>query len=98
MDKVIDVICYLANSKDVTNLFKVKMMKLLWYIDAFVYGNNPEGKDVPEDSNKVVITSKMASPVTGDNTSATLWFGLAVVSMVSVAVVVDKKRKATKTE
>ena len=27
------------------------MMKLLWYIDAFVYGNNPEGKDVPEESN-----------------------------------------------
>ena len=51
MDKVIDVICYLANSKDVTNLFKVKMMKLLWYIDAFVYGNNPDGKDVPEESN-----------------------------------------------
>ena len=67
-------------------------------IATVVYGNNPEGKDVPEDSNKVVITSKMASPVTGDNTSATLWFGLAVVSMVSVAVVVDKKRKATKTE
>ena len=67
-------------------------------IATVVYGNNPEGKDVPEDSNKVVITSKMASPVTGDNTSATLWFGLAVVSMVSVAVVVDEKRKATKTE
>lgn len=33
IDKVIAVISYLANSEDVTNLFKVKLMKLLWYVD-----------------------------------------------------------------
>lgn len=37
INKVIDVICYLANSQGITNLFKVKMMKLLWYVDALSY-------------------------------------------------------------
>lgn len=37
LNKVIDVICYLANSKDVTNLYKVKLMKLLWYVDALAF-------------------------------------------------------------
>ncbi len=32
-DKIIDVVCYFANSDNVTNLFKVKLMKLLWYAD-----------------------------------------------------------------
>ena len=67
-------------------------------VATVVYGNNPDKKDDPEETNKVVLTSKKASPVTGDNTSMTLWIGLAVVSMTSVAVVVDKKRKSEKTE
>lgn len=33
IDKVIDVVSYLANSSNVVNLYKVKLMKLLWYID-----------------------------------------------------------------
>lgn len=37
LDKVIDVIRYFASSKQVTNLYKVKLMKLLWYADAFSY-------------------------------------------------------------
>lgn len=37
IDKVIDVISYLANSDSVTNLFKVKLMKLLWYVDALSF-------------------------------------------------------------
>ena len=37
LDKVIDVIRYLAASKKVTKLYKVKLMKLLWYIDNLSY-------------------------------------------------------------
>lgn len=37
LDKVIDVIRYLANSPAVTHLYKVKLMKLLWYADALSY-------------------------------------------------------------
>lgn len=37
LDKVIDVIRYFAASRDVTNLYKVKLMKLMWYADAFAY-------------------------------------------------------------
>lgn len=37
IDKVIDVVSFLANSEKVTNLYKVKLMKLLWYIDALSY-------------------------------------------------------------
>lgn len=37
LDKVKDVICYFANSSKVTNLFKVKLMKLLWYADFLSY-------------------------------------------------------------
>lgn len=37
LDKVVDVICYFAASKRVTNLYKVKLMKLLWYADALSY-------------------------------------------------------------
>lgn len=37
LDKVVDVICYFANSADVTNLYKVKLMKLLWYADTLAY-------------------------------------------------------------
>lgn len=37
IDKVIDVVSYLANSDDVTNLYKVKLMKLLWYVDALSF-------------------------------------------------------------
>ena len=39
LDKVVDVICYFAASKKVTNLYKVKLMKLLWYADALSYKN-----------------------------------------------------------
>ena len=37
LDKVVDVINYLANSVSVTNLFMVKLVKLLWYIDTLSY-------------------------------------------------------------
>lgn len=37
LDKVVDVIRYFASSKNVTNLYKVKLMKLMWYADALAY-------------------------------------------------------------
>lgn len=37
LNKVVDVIRYLAASKKVTNLYKVKLMKLMWYADALSY-------------------------------------------------------------
>lgn len=37
LDKVVDVIRYFAASTQVTNLYKVKLMKLLWYADALSY-------------------------------------------------------------
>ena len=37
LDKVIDVIRYFAASPKVTSLYKVKLMKLLWYADALSY-------------------------------------------------------------
>lgn len=36
-DKIVDVICYYANSSEVVKLFKVKLMKLLWYADSLSY-------------------------------------------------------------
>jgi len=36
-EKIVDVICYYANSKEVVKLFKVKLMKLLWYADSLSY-------------------------------------------------------------
>lgn len=37
IDKLIDVIAYFCNSSKVFSLFKVKLMKLLWYTDALSY-------------------------------------------------------------
>lgn len=37
LDKVVDVIRYFAASKNVTNLYKVKLVKLMWYADALSY-------------------------------------------------------------
>ena len=37
MDVVVDMIRYYANSEMVTNLFRVKLMKMLWYADALSY-------------------------------------------------------------
>lgn len=37
LDVVVDMIHYYANSVDVLNLFRVKLMKLLWYADALSY-------------------------------------------------------------
>lgn len=37
LEKVVDVIRYFANSPNMENLFKVKLMKLLWYTDALSY-------------------------------------------------------------
>lgn len=37
LDKVVDVIRYLSGTSRVTNLYKVKLMKLLWYADALSY-------------------------------------------------------------
>lgn len=37
LDKVVDVIRYFASSVDVISLYKVKLMKLMWYADALAY-------------------------------------------------------------
>lgn len=37
LDVVTDVICYFSNSLLVTGLYKVKLMKMLWYSDALSY-------------------------------------------------------------
>ena len=37
LDKVVDVIRYFASSVKVTSLYKVKLMKLIWYADALSY-------------------------------------------------------------
>ena len=37
LDRVVDMIRYFSNSKDVLSLYKVKLMKLLWYSDALSY-------------------------------------------------------------
>lgn len=37
LDKVVDVIRYFANSSEMMNLYKVKLMKLLWYADYLSY-------------------------------------------------------------
>ncbi len=37
LDKVVDIIRYFASSSKIRNLYKVKLMKLLWYTDALSY-------------------------------------------------------------
>ena len=37
LDKVVDVIRYFAASKKISNLYKVKLMKLMWYADSLAY-------------------------------------------------------------
>ena len=37
LDKVVDVIRYFAASSKITSLYKVKLMKLMWYADALAY-------------------------------------------------------------
>ncbi len=37
LDKTVEVIRYFAASNNVTNLYKVKLMKLMWYADALSY-------------------------------------------------------------
>lgn len=37
LDKVVDMIRYFAASKKITDLYKVKLMKLMWYADALAY-------------------------------------------------------------
>lgn len=39
LDKVVDVIRYFSVSKEITSLYKVKLMKLMWYADALSYKN-----------------------------------------------------------
>ncbi|KAI4440797.1 type II TA system antitoxin MqsA family protein [Schaedlerella arabinosiphila] len=39
LDKAVDVIRYFAASVKVTSLYKVKLMKLMWYADALSYKN-----------------------------------------------------------
>jgi putative zinc finger/helix-turn-helix YgiT family protein len=39
LDKVIDSVRYYSNSKNVNKLYKVKLMKLLWYEDCLSYKN-----------------------------------------------------------
>lgn len=42
LDKAVDVIRYFAASTQITNLYKVKLMKLMWYADALSYKNRGE--------------------------------------------------------
>ena len=42
LDKVVDVIRYMAASESITNLYKVKLMKLMWYSDVFAYKKRGE--------------------------------------------------------
>ena len=44
LDKVVDMIRYFAATNEVTNLYKVKLMKLMWYADALSYKNR--GKSI----------------------------------------------------
>ena len=37
LDKVVDVVRYFASSNKIINLYKVKLMKLMWYADALSY-------------------------------------------------------------
>lgn len=37
LDTVVDMICYFANSPQVLSLYKVKLMKMLWYSDALSF-------------------------------------------------------------
>lgn len=37
LDKVVDVIRYFASSSSIVSLYKVKLMKLMWYADALSY-------------------------------------------------------------
>ena len=37
LEKVVEVIRYFASRAEVTNLYKVKLMKLMWYADALAY-------------------------------------------------------------
>lgn len=37
LDKVVDVVNYLANSEVVKRLYKTKLFKLLWYVDALAF-------------------------------------------------------------
>lgn len=37
LDKVVDVIRYFSNSAEVNSLYKVKLMKLMWYADFLAY-------------------------------------------------------------
>ncbi len=39
LDKVVDVIRYFAGSTKITNLYKAKLMRLMWYADALSYKN-----------------------------------------------------------
>lgn len=39
LDKVVDMIRYFAASTQITSLYKVKLMKLMWYADALSYKN-----------------------------------------------------------
>ena len=37
LEKVVDVIRYFSASRDISNLYKVKLMKMMWYADALSY-------------------------------------------------------------
>ena len=37
LDKVVDVIRYFASSTQITNLYKVKLMKMMWYADSLAF-------------------------------------------------------------
>lgn len=64
-------------------------------VATVVYGNNPDGPDVPEESNEVTVTSEEPSPQTGDNTSIGMWSTLAFGSLMvcGFLLINEKKRR-----
>lgn len=64
-------------------------------VATIVYGNNPDGPDVPKESNEVIVVSEAASPVTGDNTSIGMWSALTFGSLMvcGLLLINEKKRR-----
>lgn len=63
-------------------------------VAAVVYGNAPEGSEVPVLSNEVIIDIKESvAPITGDTASITMWLGIAFASILTVVTTVVRRRR-----
>lgn len=86
--KIIDIINYYASSKQVTSLYKVKLMKLMWYADFLSYKTNnhsitglpylalPMGA-VPECHNYIIRLKGVPCEEVVINGSEAYWFKTA---------------------